>query len=227
MLIIQGQQFHIAASPQPKNVLNQDFHKIYKITEIFLLLNPANFENLNKITVQDKKHRELFTRYSYATTFYITTPMKHLQTFTLISAAFLMTFLVGCSSSRYIDTEHIEGIVTLDGNPIGGVSITFIPIDGGDDAYAFTSDDGSYRVGTLRGRIDAGTTPGEYIVTFSKYENHPTGRQSRDGEEIMREVSILHANYETKERSPWRVTVVKGRNNFDFALRSDGSGPSQ
>ena len=51
-----------------KKCLNQDFHKIYKITKItkitkiFLLLNPANLENLNKILVQDKKHRELFTR---------------------------------------------------------------------------------------------------------------------------------------------------------------------
>jgi hypothetical protein len=144
--------------------------------------------------------------------------MKHLQTFTLISVAFLITFLTGCSSQNYIDTEHIEGTVTLDGEPIGGVSLTFYPVTAGegDDAYAFTNDDGSFQVGTLRGRIGAGTTTGEYIVGLTKIVNQPTGRLTRDGEEVMTEVSLLHRNYGDRERSPFRVTVQQGKNRFEY-----------
>jgi len=159
--------------------------------------------------------------------------MKHSQTIYCLIVAVLMTVLGGCSSSTHIKTEPVEGIVTLDGAPFEGCSLTLYPaVEGvGDPAYAYTDAKGFYRAGTVRGKIDAGTTPGEYVVGFSKIIMEPTGRKIRDdaGEIVdqMKEVSLVHKNYTSKEKSPWRITVQAGKNRFDFPLKSDGSGPTQ
>ena len=158
--------------------------------------------------------------------------MTHVQTCILVFAVMLITLVGGCSS-KYIVTEPVEGIVTMDGEPLEGCSITLYPVEEGmgEPSYAYTDAKGYYRVGTFKGRIDAGTTPGEYIVGFSKWVQVPTGRKVRDDDgsmvDQMREVNLVHRNYESKERSPWKVTVVKGKNRFDFALKSDGSGATQ
>jgi len=158
--------------------------------------------------------------------------MKYSQVYCLVAVAFLIAVL-GCSPSRYIKTEPVEGYVTLDGEPVVGCTLVFFPVrEGeGEPSFAVTDNRGFYRVATAGGRIDAGTIPGEYIVVFGLYEHVSTGRQTRDDDgnlvDVTREVSLLHRNYESRERTPWRVTVQEGRNRFDFPLRSDGSGPSQ
>ena len=160
--------------------------------------------------------------------------MQHSQKiYCLIATAVVMTVLGGCSASTHIKTEPVEGIVMLDGEPFEGCSLTLYPVvEGvGDPAYAYTDAKGFYRAGTVRGKIDAGTTPGEYVVGFSKVIMEPTGRKIRDdaGEMVdqMKEVSLVHKNYVSKEKSPWKITVQAGKNRFDFPLKSDGSGPTQ
>ena len=156
---------------------------------------------------------------------------KSPQTYYFILLTLLVALFGGCSSKKYIKTEPVQGIVTMNGEPFDACSITLYPaVEGvGDPSYAYTDEKGFYKVGTLRGKIDAGTTPGEYIVGFSKYIMVPTGRKIRDEDgslvDQMIEKSLVHSNYESKEKSPWRITVQAGSNQFDFALKSDGSGP--
>jgi len=157
--------------------------------------------------------------------------MKHIHLFAF--AVIAVVLLTGCPSKKFIATEPVEGIVTLDGEPLEGCSITLFPVEEGqgEPGYSYTDAKGFYRVGTLKGKIDAGTTPGEYIVGFSKYTQVPTGRKVKDENGDMvdqtKEANLLHSNYESREKSPWRITVTKGKNQFDFPLNAKGTGPSE
>jgi hypothetical protein len=57
----------------------------------------------------------------------------------------------------------VEGIVTLDGKPLSGATVTFMPIgENGRTASGRTDTDGSFRLTTYRS--DDGAVPGEYKV---------------------------------------------------------------
>jgi hypothetical protein len=56
----------------------------------------------------------------------------------------------------------VEGVVTLDGQPLSGATVTFAPAEGGRPASGRTDADGSFRLTTFRS--DDGALPGEYKV---------------------------------------------------------------
>ena len=157
--------------------------------------------------------------------------MKH-YTITLFALLFLVVSvsMVGCGSGR-LRTEPVVGIVTLDGEPLEGASVNFIPKnpDEGIASFGRTDAKGEYRLQTLAGDADAGTLPGEYTVTISKHKLVPSGsgRMVVDfttQEQVPEMLSVLifpeMARYANPETTPFSVTVVKGRNRFDLDLQS-------
>ena len=149
---------------------------------------------------------------------------------TLLALLFLVATvsIFGCSDGK-LKTEPVRGIVTLDGEPLEGATVSFTPKNSGEGiaSYAQTNTKGEYLLQTLAGRVDAGTLPGEYTVTVSKFKSVPTGRKIRDDNtgEMVEEVEgvilfprmVTYANAKT---TPFSATVVKGQNHFDFDLKS-------
>ena len=122
-------------------------------------------------------------------------------------------------------TEPVDGIITMDGVPLAGASVTFIPQGtGGDAASGSTDSDGKFKIQTLRGAPGGGTTPGEYRVTISKIESVPTGRKTTnsDGETIEEstEKQITPPIYASRERTPIIVNITKGKNEVNIELDS-------
>ena len=140
-----------------------------------------------------------------------------------------MTLLTcGCSGSGRLKTNIVEGTITYEGQPLNGATISFTPTGSeGDPAYAQADALGKYKLQTLRGEVDAGTTAGEYIVTISKYDFVPTGRKLKtDSGELMDETKPVLATpevYTDQEKTPFKKTVVRGKNKFDFELNKDGN----
>ena len=136
-----------------------------------------------------------------------------------------LTPLVGCGK-KYAKTEGVTGKVTLDGAPLANCSLTFIAVDknsGALDSFGKTNENGEYKLQTLTGAPDAGTTPGKYGVKFEALENVETGQtEMSNGEEVavMKPVSILPAKYNDPKTSGFEVEVVSGTNTFDFDLQS-------
>jgi len=156
--------------------------------------------------------------------------MKH---FTYTSFALLFftaaISMVGCGDGK-LKTEPVRGIVTLDGEPLDDASVSFTPKNPGEGIASFgrTNAKGEYLLQTLAGRVDAGTLPGEYIVTISKHKSIPTGRMTQEAGsgnlvEEMESVLIFPgmAKYANSHTTPFSATVVKGKNQFDFELQSD------
>ena len=155
--------------------------------------------------------------------------MKH-YTITSFALLFLVATvsMVGCSDGK-LRTEPVRGIVTLDGVPLEGATVSFTPKNEGEGiaSFGFTDANGEYLLQTLAGRVDAGTLPGEYKVTISKYRAVPTGRMvtcPNSGELYEDMDSVIYfpgmTKYANSRTTPFTATVVKGRNTFDFDMSS-------
>jgi hypothetical protein len=91
-------------------------------------------------------------------------PANTLFVFASISAA------LGCGSRGPVP---VKGIVTVDGTPIPGAAVSFVPLDDkGRPAYGATDAEGRYEL-TTHSPGD-GALPGEYLVTLVWEEpTHP------------------------------------------------------
>ena len=144
----------------------------------------------------------------------------------LLLLGVLVILLTGCST----DLNMVTGTVTLDGEPVAGAFIRFTPTTegSGDGASGISKADGTYTIQTSTGKPGGGTTVGKYAVTFSKLEERWDGRTYYDesfspGERVrvMHGVEILPVRYTIQTTSPFTVTVERGRNVFDFELKTN------
>jgi hypothetical protein len=72
--------------------------------------------------------------------------------------------LAGCGGQG--KPVKVEGVVTLDGKPFPGATVTFFPAEGnGRSASGLSEEDGSFRLTTFK--PDDGALPGEYKITVS------------------------------------------------------------
>jgi hypothetical protein len=124
------------------------------------------------------------------------------------------------------------GTVTLDGEPVGGATVTFMPT-AGPPGTAVTDDQGRYAVQT-GGR--PGAIIGENVVSVSKVSapaalpvmpENPTPDDMRKAAESKTKLpaakSELPAKYGTVRDSGLKATVTAdpAKNVFNFALESD------
>jgi hypothetical protein len=76
---------------------------------------------------------------------------------------------VGCETKNVVDVVPAAGVVTLEGKPISGVSITLVPQEGvkGRGGYGLSGEDGSF---SLQYDTEVpGVPAGKYQVLFQKY----------------------------------------------------------
>ena len=144
---------------------------------------------------------------------------------------FLFLALVGllatvpACGSKAIKTEGVSGVVTLDGEPLAGASVKFVPLDGtGSESVGTTNEKGEYKLQTLLGAADAGTTPGEYKVTVDCVETYETGVTFEENGVEKNETkvrSMIPEKYNNAETSGLTATVAPGDNKIDFALEDE------
>ncbi|GIW99923.1 MAG: hypothetical protein KatS3mg111_3256 [Pirellulaceae bacterium] len=74
--------------------------------------------------------------------------------------------LSGCGGDK-LPTVPVSGVVTLDGKPLEGATVTFVPQSpGARTASALTGSDGRFVLTTVKG--GDGAVPGTYAVTIKK-----------------------------------------------------------
>ena len=151
----------------------------------------------------------------------------------LASLLFVLAFLPGCGK-RGPKVYHVEGIVTVDGEPVEGANVSFVPkqASGADDlsgpllAGGATDANGKYTLSTSRGSaIGGGTTAGDYKVTIvkKKMTNAPTAPLAAGQRLVPQYEYGVPRAFEDSNNAKISVEVVKGKNTFNFALKSDGT----
>ncbi|MDR1383197.1 MAG: carboxypeptidase-like regulatory domain-containing protein [Planctomycetaceae bacterium] len=148
--------------------------------------------------------------------------------------AFLLVFsaaslLYGCApKAKLSGLAPVQGVVTRDGVPVNGASVSFSPASGGSNMRAAsgqTDAQGQFVLTTLSPQD--GATPGEFIVTvvkFEKYGRPPTKVIDKETGEDMTpphpEKNILPSKYESRESSDIKVTIpASGDKNVKIELK--------
>jgi len=111
----------------------------------------------------------------------------------------------GCADDGGL--KPVTGTVTLDGKPVAGIDVVFIPMEGGrTNSIARTNPEGRFTL-TYTSQ-HAGAMPGEYKVLF-KQEEPDTGRE------------LLPARFSSGGKTTFRATVEEGgENEFHFEIES-------
>ena len=116
----------------------------------------------------------------------------------------------------------VTGTVTLDGKPIEGASLTFIPLtaDQGQGGVGSTDAAGKYEVTHFR--TGKGLEPGEYRVAVSKLVMHdgspiPAGTSSAAD---LNTKNAIPPQFSDPNSTTLKATVASGGKPIDFALTS-------
>lgn len=120
--------------------------------------------------------------------------------------------VIGCSSGPRL--HSVSGVVTLDGKPLPGASVTFYP-EGPGQAAACTSDaQGRYRPETGNNQ---GVYNGKYTVTVTKLDIPNTGGKELGLAPESRK-NLVPAKFASKDSSDLKFEVPAGV--YDIDLKS-------
>lgn len=141
----------------------------------------------------------------------------------LIALAFMMVAVIGCgggSSEPLVDVVAVSGKVTLNGEPLSGAGITFIPQGAGTGrpCYGATGDDGAYVLKTQDGR--EGCPVGKCKVIISKYAMEDGTPVGDDPEAGALGMEHLPPQYSSAEKTKLSADVPAGGKSFDFDLEA-------
>jgi hypothetical protein len=133
-----------------------------------------------------------------------------------VTPALLWTILgTGCGSDG-LNLAPVNGTVTLDGKPVKGASVEFIPqAPGGSVAYGTTDENGNYSM--YFGSSGTGAVVGRSLVRITSDDQVSVGGTSYARKEVFPQK--YNANSELF------VDVVSGSNKFDFPCESGGKQP--
>lgn len=136
-----------------------------------------------------------------------------------VCLAFLTVCLILPGCRRGPPVVYVEGVVTMDGEPIEGANVGFSPAGkpGAMPAAGFTDAKGKFVLSTHTAKFGGGATVGDYVVIVSK-TIIPPGEEDKDSPKV---VLVTPPIYQVKETSPLRAAVKNGKNRFEFELKSD------
>ena len=142
------------------------------------------------------------------------------------AAGILLTALLAAGCSRGSGLVLATGTVKLDGQPLAGATVTFVPQQAGRPATATTDAQGNFRLATAQ--AGEGAAPGQYAVTvmLARYKNVPapgtaTGKEdmtSGSGGPVPEVEIIVPIRYSTPASSGLTATVAQGAKPFVFDL---------
>jgi hypothetical protein len=115
----------------------------------------------------------------------------------------------GCSGNGF---GLVAGIVSLDGKPLEGGSVTFYPAKSGPLSYSDIASDGSYQIRTASRQ---GLLPGKYVATVSYRSAPPSPGMTLQQILALEKVPV---RYCSKETSDLHVEVELGKNSIDLKL---------
>lgn len=132
----------------------------------------------------------------------------------------------GCGSGPegIPDGAPVTGVVTYNGSPVSGATVTFHPKSGDRAAVAQTDAAGIYQLTTQA--ANDGALPGDYVVTVTKIEfsggtelpeDHPDYGKAPASDESEAK-SLVPQKYGDPKTSDLAVTVQAGENNIPLEL---------
>jgi len=118
------------------------------------------------------------------------------------------------------DTQLVEGIVLLDGEPVESAVVQFVPSEGGGElATGLTDANGKFDLTSIYGNRGRGALQGQYKVLVMKRKSDWIV-DPRTGEGHTVATELLPLIYQDEENTPFEATIQRGRNRFTFEMQS-------
>lgn len=133
----------------------------------------------------------------------------------------LVVLIVGCSRNDIPKLATVDGTITLNGKPLSGATVSFIPTGSthGMGANGHTDKAGKYELKTRSG--DKGAPPGEYRIVVTKMVM-PDGSDLSIDSTVAPINSpakqILPAKYSMRDKTVLRAKVGDRASIIDFPL---------
>lgn len=148
-----------------------------------------------------------------------------LRCFVSLHCLLVVGVLVGCGSGvkpEVIPPLHpVTGKVTLDGQPVEKVAVTFVPAENntGNGASGSTDAEGRFTLTYRTG--DPGIPAGDYIVLCTKL-TMPDGSPIPEGQTAADVMAVdqIPERYRRTDNPRNAVSVPEGGKNFDLDLKS-------
>ncbi|QDV63243.1 carboxypeptidase-like regulatory domain-containing protein [Crateriforma conspicua] len=128
-----------------------------------------------------------------------------------LAAIGTLALVTGCGSSLPPIGE-VSGLVTQDGKPVEGVSIEFVPVDGGRPSMAVTDSEGRYNA--IYTPDTEGVLIGKHTIRYEVHGPAPEMPADSGGEFIP--VSRKPDMGGKKKLQPSEVEIVDGSNEINF-----------
>lgn len=149
----------------------------------------------------------------------------------LFSCFVLLLCATGCPArGKGLQTEYVEGLVTLDGVPLPGATVIFSPTGTTGEMASGTSDaQGIYKLSSSNGDAGKGAVAGEYAVSVKKVEvtNFEEGDPKAPKDPVTgqplssSEKLITDPVYQRSATTPLKYTVNPGKNEINLELKSN------
>jgi hypothetical protein len=151
-----------------------------------------------------------------------------MKKFYFIAILLILPVFSSCITKTYTGpkTYLIDGVITLDGTPLEGADIQFLPKKEGIGETAFGKSvlAGKFKLSSVRGQPEQGAMKGTYAVTVSKIEVVAFSKPKIDpvsGDSITQtSKEILPSIYQDTAKTPLEVTIVEGTNKVQLDLKS-------
>jgi hypothetical protein len=139
----------------------------------------------------------------------------------------LLVPVLGCGKPTVQYNYSVEGVVKLDGQPLGGVIIQFIPDDeaalGAIGSQAISGDDGHFKLVCDNQKTGAAIGKHHVIVTRGRPAD-PRHRGEKEQEPLSKDQRAVPAIYGIGPKTPLKTEVTSDKHTgYDFALNSSGS----
>ena len=136
----------------------------------------------------------------------------------------MVAVAAGCSGRPKNFASKVSGKVTVGGQPLGGASVVFTPVEKGSPSMGRTNEAGEYTLlwaGSRHGRPVEGAQIGEHVVQISTFADAaPNAKPARP--EVPEKVPF---KYRVSDQP--KATVKAGANTIDFALETGPVDPPQ
>ena len=140
--------------------------------------------------------------------------MSRHSLFLVVASIVTVSLGSGCGGRSGPALGTVTGKVTLDGEPVPGLSVTFIPEDRGSPSYGGTDENGVYRLYFNQNRVGAELGSHKVIIENREPETDDSGKPIDD-------TPIVKIPKKYQQPGQLTADVGSGRNNIDFDLEPD------
>ena len=144
----------------------------------------------------------------------------------------LMLLAAGCGSDKGPELAPVHGVVTYEGKPLGGATVTFVPkvvAAGQEIATAMSNANGEYEL--MAGERKGAAGGSHYVYITAPNPESPLVKDPRiikrapPTAEAIREASLIPVSYANALNSGLSAQVLLGETNVvNFNLTADGKG---